>query len=416
MQSQRPGDRQVALLISVAVGVVVAVITTATFYWIYELASGPERRAAAVAAAAPYNPSAGVKVITDSPPNNPTDGREPWLGLEAWSLGVQAGQDWVAANPNPLNVQVLVGMDSAQIWGYMQQHVSGALGVSCQYCHDINNFASETYPQKNAARNMLRLVRDVNAQYIVDLPNWRGNYVQCATCHNNAPVDMPTVGPQFVGAEQPINVVSVPLDSEGVPILDPAEKPEALQEPLPLEEAILWYIFNYEVWLPFEPTDPFSGRGSLALTYEGGRIQDQVNIVQGTMNYQAWSLNVGCTYCHSSRNFIAYELNAAGNLPNPQYGYNKLKAQQMMLLTTWMAENWVQYGALPKEGTFDIGVAGLVDDEFYYSRIDDQYYLLTGCYTCHRNAAIPKAAINEASIPPGDAGQVIFPSVLKGTQ
>lgn len=52
-EQQGPNDRQIAVFISIAVGAIVAVITTATFYWIYELASGPERRAAAIAASAP---------------------------------------------------------------------------------------------------------------------------------------------------------------------------------------------------------------------------------------------------------------------------------------------------------------------------------------------------------------------------
>jgi photosynthetic reaction center cytochrome c subunit len=411
--ASRPSDRQSAVLISVAVGVVVAVVTTATFYWIVELSGGQERRDAAIAAAAPYDPTSGIRLITNAEPNQPTDGRQPWLGTEAWATGVQAGQEYIAQFPEPQNVQVLTGMSTSQIWGYMQQHVSSALGVGCQYCHDINNFAADTYPQKAAARNMLRLVNDLNAQFVVNLPNWRGNYVRCATCHNGQAVNMEVVGDRFTGSTPPIPVTVDPLNSQGDVIVDAAAKPEEIRDPLPLQNAVLYYVYNYQVWRPYSPDEPESGRGSLALTYEGGRTQEQVNINQGTMNYMAWSLGVGCNFCHNSRNFVGYELEAAGNLPNQVYGYNKLKAQRMLLMATWLNANWAKYGAIPKTDVPDIGPAGFYQDQ-YYRRIEGEYYLVPGCYTCHAGRNIPKAAINRVDIPEGDPGLLVFPPVLRG--
>lgn len=418
MQSPtRPSDRQAAIFVSVAVGIVVAVITTATFYWVYDLALGREQRAAAVTRLVPWSPSDGIKAITEVEPNVTTDGRPAWLGQVAWTEGVQAGQAWVQANPNTVNVQVLAGMSSAQIWTYMQQYVSGGLGVGCQYCHDLNNFAADTYPQKIAARNMLYLVGDLNANYVVDLPNWRGNYVQCATCHNNQPNNLETVGLQFINSVPPIDITVDPLDANGQAITDPALKPAEIQNPLKLQDAILYYIYNYQVWKPFDPADPESGRGSLALTYEGGRTQEQVTINQNVMNYQAWSLGVGCTYCHNSRNFTAYELNAPSNLVNAASGYNKLKAQQMMLMTTWLQANWATYGAIAKDAVPSALEGGA--SKYSYRTIGGQIYNVPGCYTCHQgyNAngiSVPRAAINQADIPTGDAGVVVLPTVLRG--
>jgi len=409
----RPSDRQAAIFISVAVGIVVAVVTTAVFWWVYSLVLAPERAAAAIAAATPWSPSDGIKVITSAQPNTPTDGRQPWLGEQAWTEGVQAGQAWVQANPNTVNVQVLAGMTSAQIWTYMQQYVSGALGVGCQYCHNIQNFASDEYPQKIAARNMLYLVSDVNAEFIVNLPNWRGNYVQCATCHNNAPNNLESVGVQFIKSVPDILVTVDPLDENGVAITDPALKPEALQQPISLQDSVLYYLYNYFVWKPFDPNVPESGRGALALTYDGGRTQEQVTINQNVMNYQSWSLGVGCTYCHNSRNFVGYELETASNIADAQYGYNKLKAQRMLQLTTWLKENWTTYGAIPKDAIPSQLEGGA--SRFSYQQIDGQFYNVPGCYTCHQRAAIPKAAINQAVIPEGDTGVVILPPILRGT-
>lgn len=411
----RPSDRQAAIFVSVAVGIVVAVVTTATFWWIYSLVRSSDAPAVALAEAArgPWSPSDGAKAITGAQPNTPTDGRQPWLGEAAWNQGVQAGQAWVTANPNTVNVQVLSGLTSAEVWTYMVQYVSGGLGVGCQYCHDINNFAADTYPQKTSARNMLYLVSDVNAQFIVDLPNWQGNYIQCATCHNSAPNNLEAVGAQFVKSVPDIPVVVDPLDENGEPILDPALKPAALREQVGLQDAVLWYIYNYQVWKPFVADDPESGRGSLALTLDGGRTQDQVTINQNVMNYQGWSLGVGCTFCHNSRNFVAYELNAAGNLVNPVSGYNKLKAQRMMQLTTYLAENWPTYGALPKDA-IPTALDGGASRFSYQTLGDGQIYNVPGCYTCHQGANIPRAAINQASIPSGDAGDIVLPQVLRG--
>ncbi|WP_322820403.1 cytochrome c-554 Puf2C [Chloroflexus sp.] len=413
MQSSRPSDRQLAIVVSVAVGIVVAVITTATFWWVYDLTLGRAQRVAAQTAGARWSPSDGIKVITSSPAVTPTDGRQNWMGRQAWNEGVQAGQAWIQQYPNTVNVQVLVGMSSAQVWTYMQQYVSGALGVGCQYCHNINNFSSDEYPQKVAARNMLRLVRDVNAEFIVNLPNWQGNYVQCATCHNNAPNNLEGFGTQFINSVPPIKVTVDPLDTNGMAILDPAQKPEAIREPVLLKDAILFYIYNYQVWKPFDPNEPESGRGSLALTYDGGRTQDQVTINQNVMNYQAWSLGVGCTFCHNSRNFAAYELNPAGdNVLNPVYAYNKLKAQRMLLLTTWLAENWPRYGAIAKP---EIPTGSGAASRYSYQRLGDgQIYNVPGCYTCHRGNNIPLASINQANIPSGDAGTVVLPPQLRG--
>lgn len=421
-QQQQPSDRQVAVLISILVGAVVAVVTTATFYWIYELASGPERRGAAIAEAAPYNLSDEVLRITQAEPNVPAEGdpREPWLGAEAWQQGVQAGQEYIQQYPQPQNVQVLTGMTNAQIWVYMQQYVSGALGVSCQYCHDINNFASYTYPQKTAGLLMLQMTRDANAEFIVNLPNWQGNYIQCATCHYGEPVNMPAWGSEFENTKQPIEVNVVPIDgTTGETINDPAAKPEALQGLVPLDEAILYQIYHYQIWDAYDPAEYQSGRGTLALTYNTeeakGPSQDQVTIVQGAMNYMGWSLGVNCNYCHNSRNFYAYEETVPGNLPLETYAVNRLKTQQMLLLTTWLTENWTKYNIFPKMNVAGDGVSPiLADGQQYLAPINNQYYAVPGCYTCHRGNAIPRAAINQNAIPEGDAGIAVFPPTLRG--
>ncbi|NJP07171.1 MAG: photosynthetic reaction center cytochrome c subunit [Chloroflexaceae bacterium] len=139
-----------------------------------------------------FSTSDGLKIISDAGPNN-LEGREPWLGAVAWTEAVQAGQEYANQFPETQpSVRILTELNTEQIWQYMI-HISGALGVSCQYCHDLSNFAAYTYPQKAAALSMLILNSNINKEYISQIPEWKGNYVQCATCHYGSPKAMPAV-------------------------------------------------------------------------------------------------------------------------------------------------------------------------------------------------------------------------------
>jgi hypothetical protein len=190
MDSQDTGSgRWIALAIPALVVIILAVLTfsSQTFWSLFGGSdSGSET------AAATYDASEGVQFIVNAEPNDVPEGdpREPWLGEQAWIVAVQAGQEYISEHPEPQNVQVLTGMTTAEIWIYMQQHVSGALGVSCQYCHDINNYAADPYPEKITSRLMMRLVQDINGNYLSQAPAWGGRYTQCATCHTMQPQDM----------------------------------------------------------------------------------------------------------------------------------------------------------------------------------------------------------------------------------
>jgi photosynthetic reaction center cytochrome c subunit len=418
MQSgTRPSNRQLVVLASIVGGAIVAIITATTFWWIYELATGPDRKAAAQAALAPYNPSDNIRAIMQAPLNDPkaadpADTRAAWMGEVAYPAGVQAGQDYVAQFPQPKNIVVLKGMTTAQIWAYMQQHVSAALGVGCQYCHNIADFSMDI-PQKTSARLMMVLVNQLNKQFITNLPYWRGNYVDCATCHNGKPVNLTTVNNNFVQANQPIKVIAEPLDTQGKPVR--AKAPKLVD----LKEAILEQTYNYVVWKPYDPADPTSGRGSLALNYMGGRTQDQVNVTQGAMNLFAWSLGVGCTYCHNPRNFANYELSTEAPTlvvnGKPEYIDPRIKAQRMLLMTTWMIQNWNKY-VLPRAAV-QTGAKPYISATGQHIRnIGGSYFSVPGCDTCHNGINIPKASLNQVDIPAGDAGIPVLPTVLRGIE
>ncbi len=473
MQSEKgKSDRQAAIAVSVFIALLTAGITAVTFWYIYWAVLAPDLADARRDQTALYDRNQGIEAITDPSEERLQDmerqleaggPREAWLGAEAWQEGLQAGQEYIAQYPEPQQVVVLQGLNTEQIWNYMQYEVSAPLGVGCQYCHDLNNFASYNVLQKNAGTSMLQMQQQLNAQYMVNLPNWRGNYVRCATCHNSQAVGMPSVSQQFVDSTPPISVFLEPLNAEGVPQRDPDAR-------MSLQAATLYYFFNYDVWKPYDPSDPTSGRGSLALTYNEestgtageGRTQEQVTINQNTMNSMGWSLGVGCTYCHNSRNFYAYEADMDGPQFHPQYGVNRLKAQRMLLMTTFLADNWNQF-ALPNQDQQPGGINApenlpLDGDQYYlqfdgsnrvrlaigepeepgsYYTVNDAgervYFEITeegereeieadsltnyaapGCYTCHQGNVVPLGAINQTDIPEGEEGVWTFPDVLKG--
>ncbi|MGH9966330.1 MAG: photosynthetic reaction center cytochrome c subunit family protein [Pyrinomonadaceae bacterium] len=68
--------------------------------------------------------------------------------------------------------------------------ISGSLGVKCNYCH-VNPFEKDDRPTKKTAREMIRMVFDLNKG------SFRGEKaVSCYTCHRGKPlpVSVPAVG------------------------------------------------------------------------------------------------------------------------------------------------------------------------------------------------------------------------------
>lgn len=89
-----------------------------------------------------------------------------------------------AAHAQPLkNVQILTGMSRPEVQRVMNEMRAG-LGVHCHHCHaaDDSRGASDTKPEKARAREMMRMVIDLNARHFGGKP-----VVTCFTCHNGKP-------------------------------------------------------------------------------------------------------------------------------------------------------------------------------------------------------------------------------------
>lgn len=125
------------------------------------------------------NPSVGYSSL-------PSDVFTPFL-QEDNSIRVEAKSD-------------LPGGDYSSIkqteWTYgLMFHFSSSLGVNCTYCHNSRQFAdwSQSTPQRSTAWYGIRMVRDLNNEYLASLhgvfpeprlgPTGDVAKVNCATCH-----------------------------------------------------------------------------------------------------------------------------------------------------------------------------------------------------------------------------------------
>jgi hypothetical protein len=127
------------------------------------------------------------------------------------TASAQAPQGQGRGAPPPLqNLQVFPkDIQRGQLLQAMQAF-SAALGVTCNHCHvfngpgdPMNDFAGDVKPQKNMARAMLRMVRDINMQVpeAVSKPADQATRVTCAMCHRGSTT--PEVAPGSPGAPPP---------------------------------------------------------------------------------------------------------------------------------------------------------------------------------------------------------------------
>ena len=81
----------------------------------------------------------------------------------------------------PKNVKILTGMSRPEVQRVMNEMRAG-LGVHCHYCHVGQDPAVDGTPQKERARDMMRMVIDLNQKYFGGK-----EVVTCFTCHNGSP-------------------------------------------------------------------------------------------------------------------------------------------------------------------------------------------------------------------------------------
>ena len=101
--------------------------------------------------------------------------------------------------PAPTNLKVLT---PENYLGVMFS-IPPALGVKCDFCHNMEDRASDEKPTKVTARKMMEMVKNINAT------TFNGEQkVTCYTCHHGeqkpaAPPPMPGRGPGGPGGPPP---------------------------------------------------------------------------------------------------------------------------------------------------------------------------------------------------------------------
>jgi hypothetical protein len=108
-----------------------------------------------------------------------------------------------APQPAPTNLQVLPKDWTRQQVVQVMQQFNQALGVTCAHCHvfiangdPMNDFAADTKPTKNIARQMVLMVREINPlvqKAVAPKAADQVANVNCAMCHRGSAI--PSVPP-----------------------------------------------------------------------------------------------------------------------------------------------------------------------------------------------------------------------------
>lgn len=101
------------------------------------------------------------------------------------------------ASPAHKNLKILPADISAQKLDSIMESYNKALGVKCNFCHAKANgfsneldYASDKEPMKENARDMMRMVIDINKNYFNYDTTKRPEYlntIHCNTCHRGEP-------------------------------------------------------------------------------------------------------------------------------------------------------------------------------------------------------------------------------------
>lgn len=86
-----------------------------------------------------------------------------------------------------LQLANLRGVSARTFLGIMNGGYARALGVSCEHCHDLADFASDSKRPKLAAREMAAMHRMINQELArmehIRTPATENRAISCVTCH-----------------------------------------------------------------------------------------------------------------------------------------------------------------------------------------------------------------------------------------
>jgi photosynthetic reaction center cytochrome c subunit len=142
----------------------------------------------------------------------------------------------------------VVSIKDAEKTYALMMHTSSALGVNCTFCHNTQSFGAwdMSRAQRTSAYYGIRMVRDINANYIAPLQdvfpaNRKGPHgdvykVNCTTCHQGVSkplggVSMIAQAPSLLGPTlAPVTAAASPVTAAAATYAAPAQL-TALGEP-----------------------------------------------------------------------------------------------------------------------------------------------------------------------------------------
>ncbi|HEY0760653.1 MAG TPA: c-type cytochrome [Acidisarcina sp.] len=115
--------------------------------------------------------------------------------------------------PRPTNLQILPKDISGPELIRIMHTFEAQVGVECEFCHATDpathrlNFASDAKPEKNTARVMMRMTRDINEKYLTqivdpDHADHPAPPVSCGTCHRGQSMPAAFAAPPEVGGAE----------------------------------------------------------------------------------------------------------------------------------------------------------------------------------------------------------------------
>lgn len=83
------------------------------------------------------------------------------------------------------NIEILKRMPAERLLRMMELGFAKSLGVKCDHCHDPDNWASDKKTEKKVARQMFRMVGEINGNQLRKIEGLQSKdpVINCTTCH-----------------------------------------------------------------------------------------------------------------------------------------------------------------------------------------------------------------------------------------
>ncbi len=100
-----------------------------------------------------------------------------------------AGKEDLPADSVFQNLEVLKGIPASRVPAIMNMGFGRSLGVSCDHCHKVGEWADDSNPKKQVARDMMLMVQAINRDLLGQIQNLESEKpaVNCTMCHRGEP-------------------------------------------------------------------------------------------------------------------------------------------------------------------------------------------------------------------------------------